>query len=352
MIRFKFKVIKKKDVLLLDNNYAKLKFNNISYEVVDLNNINLFCIKNIFKNLIRYSFKIPFKDIYLKSLIETYSPKIVIDHNIRGYAFRVKKLCSKIFTIIYQHSFFYENEKEFYIKKFNGLSCDLFITYNQIDQDFLSKLISSKYLNLGSVKNNELILNDYKNKQIPLLIISEYRRNINDLHLKKQIELFSYIKNFAKKNKLKPFIALAANRDDKKKMLSSELDFFKKHLGEFEWSYENNFISASKSNLIICLTSNMGIELLSRGFKTIFFNLIGDEDTLQINPYLNKNSPDYFFKKLSPEEIDKRIDYYFKLSIDDWQKSSFFKNNSIFYDKENETLKREIRKIIKPNEKN
>jgi len=54
-------------------------------------------------------------------------------------------------------------------------------------------------------------------------------------------------------------------------------------------------------------------------------HLIGDEDTLQINPYLNKNSPDYFFKKLSPEEIDKRIDYYFKLSIDDWQKSSFFK---------------------------
>ena len=80
-------------------------------------------------------------------------------------------MCSNIFTIIYQHSFFYENE-ELYIKKFNGLSCDLFITYNQIDEDFLSKLISSKYLNLGSVKNNELILNDYKNKQIPLLIIS------------------------------------------------------------------------------------------------------------------------------------------------------------------------------------
>ena len=71
-------------------------------------------------------------------------------------------------------------------------------------------------------------------------------------------------------------------------MLSSELDFFKKTLREFEWTYENNFISASKSNLIICLTSNMGIELLSRGFKTIFFNLIGDEDILQINPYLKK----------------------------------------------------------------
>ena len=100
----------------MDNNYAKLKFNNISYEVVDLSNINLFCIKNIFKNLIRYSFKIPFKDIYLKSLIETYSPKIVIDHNIRGYAFRVKKLCSNIFTIIYQHSFFMKMRKNYILK--------------------------------------------------------------------------------------------------------------------------------------------------------------------------------------------------------------------------------------------
>ena len=84
-------------------------------------------------------------------------------------------MCNNIYNNL-STQFFYENEKELYIKKFNGLSCDLFITYNQIDEDFLSRLISSKYLNLGSVKNNELILNDYKNKQIPLLIISEYRK--------------------------------------------------------------------------------------------------------------------------------------------------------------------------------
>ena len=114
----------------MDKNYSKLYFKNITYENANLKEINIFCLKRILINLTKYFFRYSLKDIYIKSLVETYAPKIVISQNLDGYAYRIKYLCKKIFCITYQHSFFYEDEKALYKKLFKGSSCDLFITYH------------------------------------------------------------------------------------------------------------------------------------------------------------------------------------------------------------------------------
>ena len=354
MIRFTYKKIGKKDILLLDKNYAKLSFNDISYDIANLNEINIFCITKILKNFFRYFLKYSLRDIYLKSLVEIHSPKMVISHNLEGYSYRIKYLCEKIFCVTYQHSFFYEVEKEFYKKNFGGKSCDLFITYHSDDTKFLSQLIKSRFISLGSVKNNEIVLKKNNEKNIPLLLISEYRKNPSKLHLDKQIKLCQYIREFSKNRNIVPHVALSSNREDKNKynFLEEELNFFKKYLKDFNWKKENSFISASKSNLIICLSSNMGIEILSRGYKIVFFNLIGDEDKLQVNPYLIKKRPNYFFSNLDDKETIKKLNYYFDLNLKQWEKESDFLNNSVLFDENNVLFKKEIKKIITSDEKN
>ena len=49
-------------------------------------------------------FKLSFRDIYLKTILDLYNPKVVISHHIDGYSYRVKNLNKKIFCIVYQHS--------------------------------------------------------------------------------------------------------------------------------------------------------------------------------------------------------------------------------------------------------
>ena len=85
MKKIVIKKIKRKDILLFDKNYSNLSFINFSYEVVNFNEINLYCLINFLKNTFRFFFKYSIKDIYLKSLVELYNPKVVIDHEITGF---------------------------------------------------------------------------------------------------------------------------------------------------------------------------------------------------------------------------------------------------------------------------
>ena len=66
-------------------------------------------------------------------------------------------------------------KKRTYKKRFKGTSCDLFITFSIKDTEFLSQFIKSKFISLGSLKNNEINL-QRNNVKIPILLISEFRQ--------------------------------------------------------------------------------------------------------------------------------------------------------------------------------
>ena len=80
-------------------NYSNIKINKFSSGYLKFDEINLFCLKFLIINFVKELFSLSFKDIYLKSIIEAYSPKIVIDHSINGRALRVKRFL-KIFTVL------------------------------------------------------------------------------------------------------------------------------------------------------------------------------------------------------------------------------------------------------------
>lgn len=331
----------------MDRNYSGLAFNSCSYDKFEFEEINLFCLGRFFFNLFKFFSKKNLREIYKISIIELFSPKIVISHSIDGNAFWVKENFKNIYCVTYQHSFFYDNEKPLYISKYNKKNCDLFITFSQLDKEFLSSIINAEFLSYGSIKNNEIFNKHETRKKIEVLVISEFRKNINPLHFEMQKKFLSVIKRFCSQNKLIPYVALASNRKDKKQtFFLDEIKYFQKNLGEFNYTRENNYLTASKSNLIFCLTSNFGIELLSRGYKVMFFNLIGQKDKMQENPYLRKNYPDYFFLSSNYNEIKDKITSFYKLEEKDWLSNSQLNSNSINYDPGNSLFKEKILKIL------
>ena len=348
MKKFYFKKIQQRDLLLFDKNYAKLVFDGITHEEVNLSKFNVFSFFKFLGNFFRFFFKLSFRDIYLKTILDLYNPKAVISHHIDGYSYRVKNLNKKIFCVVYQHSMFYEYEKKIYKKLFDNKSCDLFITFHPNDAKFLKQLINAKFISLGSLKNNELKLESKTNKTIPLLFISEYRKDATKLHYEQLIKTCQYIKQFCDYKNIVPYVALSSNREDKLKynFKTEELEFYKQHLKNFSWLKECSYTTANKSNLIISLSSNMGIEILSRKLKIVFFNLIGDKDNLQENPYFKDRRPKYFFSKINSNEIINKLNFFYNLNDSDWKKELNESECIIPFDEGNIKLKRELIKII------
>ena len=98
-----FKPINKIDVILLDENYSSLNFDNLSYEVVNFKKINFFCaVKSLYKFLIKENFNLNFRETYLKNLYRSYSPKVAISHHLNKRALLCKYLCPEIFIFIPQ----------------------------------------------------------------------------------------------------------------------------------------------------------------------------------------------------------------------------------------------------------
>ena len=102
----------------MDRNYSGLAFNSCSYDKFEFEEINLFCLGRFFFNLFKFFSKKNLREIYKISIIELFSPKIVISHSIDGNAFWVKENFKNIYCVTYQHSFFYDNEKPLYISKY------------------------------------------------------------------------------------------------------------------------------------------------------------------------------------------------------------------------------------------
>ena len=139
-----FKKLSKVDILLLDDNYANLRFDGLSSAIIDFDEINFKCIIAFIKNFTFLFYKkLTIKEIYFKTLIESHNPKIAIGHHITGYAYICKRLCKKITTITYQNCVICsENQKSDYTKRFKNNECDYFISFDQMHTKFFSNVIN------------------------------------------------------------------------------------------------------------------------------------------------------------------------------------------------------------------
>ena len=95
------------DLIILDDGYANLNFENIcSFKTIK----NEIFLKSLFRAFLKKIFS--FKKIsnnslaylYLQDLLKTAKPKVIIGHDFKENIFRIKKEFPEIFTIIYQFS--------------------------------------------------------------------------------------------------------------------------------------------------------------------------------------------------------------------------------------------------------
>ena len=241
---FNFRIIKHKDVIILDDGFSNIKFKNFSYETVNLKTINIFCaLKTIFSFLLK-SQKLSLKEIYKQNLYRMYSPKLAISHHINKKAVECKYLCPEIRNAIYQFAYF-RNKKKLTLDNLLGKFKDKNknINENLIDYLFVFHERDKKNFNfkntqifvVGSVKNNEIILKKKNKQKKSILFISEYNPKFykqNKLSYKRECKLFKFLYEFCKKNKIKLNIALRSNRNDKNIDKKAEIKFYNKFFGQ------------------------------------------------------------------------------------------------------------------------
>jgi len=283
-----------------------------------------------------------------------YSPKLAISHHINGRGLECKYLCSDIKIAIYQ--FAYSKARfqlkhalgKFKQKKYKNMIDYLFV-YHQNDKKSLN-FEKSKIFISGSIKNNEIKKKNYKKKKNTLLYISEYDPKITGehYHYKKARQLIILLSKFCKLNNIKLNIALRSNRKDKKIDRKKEIEFYTRLIGKnFNISSLDSYDFAAQSEVIVCLSSNLGIELLSRKYKVLFVPV--HESKYEKYPYLPNNEI-FVNRNLQEAKIFSKLQRLYGVKKKLWENLLKTKINNLKFDPGNRIFKKEIKKIIKENE--
>ncbi len=230
--------------------------------------------------------------------------------------------------------------------------------------------VKTKFIINGSVKNNEIKIKNKKSKKkkYDIMYISQFRYldkicltekksgyesfvYENHAHAMKytdtlEIFILKILNEYCKKNNKSLCVALASNRKEKRNKMSQEdeLKFYNQYLDNFKTESNNSYEIAEKSNLTICLSSNLGPELLSRGKKVLFLNantLISDWH------FLKKEEGPFWYKGKNKDKIFKKIKFLLSCGSDKWSKI-IQKNKSIKmpFDPNNLKLKKLINNLI------
>ena len=352
--KFCFKKNEHKDVIFLDDNYANIKLDGISFFKINFSEINIYyIIMTLFQKFFFNEKKINFKDLYYKNLFNSFTPKLAVGHDINGRAFYCNKICPKILTLTYQLGILWKHDiEEFKERRYENSKCDYYYVYDKMYKDIFSKFIQSKFIISGSIKNNEIkILNNTKNYNITY--ISDFRKA--DRHMEEssrncQSYILKIIDQFCEQKKINFNIALSSMRPDKRKRISynEEIKFIKKFAKNFEINNLSSYELAEQSKVIICLNSNLGYELFARKKRVLFLHLhetLGGGDKRQ-RLYDSKMNSDFMIIENDKSLILKKLEKMMMMSDVEWMR--IFNNSSlkIPFDEGNTLLKNNIKNIL------
>ena len=136
-----------------------------------------------------------------------------------------------------------------------------------------------------------------------ICFISEYREILSDEARKSIIHAFKIVSDICINNDIKLSVALSSSRSDKNHFAKDEIEFFGKIHRDFDYSDETSYLFAIKSRTVVCMLSNLGLELVSLGYKVFFL------DTHQL--YDSKIWKNYFSYNFGKKGIfwDKGYEY-------------------------------------------
>ncbi len=293
---------------------------------------------NAFINYLLNIKKSTIKDNYLLEIFKKCKPKIVIGYAHSFLLFKIKKLYPSINSIMYMH---FSMRKDQFIEYRNIVKngeVDSTFLNNPIEKRFLEKFIKSNFIVSGSIKNNEIINKKKKKLDYDVMIISEYRNNLNSQKKKIIINSLNKINNICEKNDFKICLAPVSSRKEKIKKIfpEEEKNFYKKIGLKFDYISDQSYKLANRSKVIFCIDSNLGYELIAKKHKVFFFNS-------KNNIYLKK----YPF---ITNKLDKNFEKLFLklISLNNIKFNKIIKKSKIkfFFDKKNKIIKKYIEKII------
>ena len=313
---------------------------------IRLNSINIYVLMAcILKNRTR--------SIYLRYLInyvECVNPVIcfILQEN-NNIFYKIKEYYNNAYFIAAQIAVVYGDYWGQYYSKEEKYTCDYFVASSQESINFFKNYIDSNYLKFGLVRSN-IYLSELSKEKSGVGYISVYREGISKDYYKTELEVVKKIGGYCKNNEHQLKIGLASRRKDKLISSDEEISYFKSVLDEFETSQLNSYEYLMGTEITICISSNLGLELLSRGLRVFF---------LDIRHYAMDNSRKNYFShhfgdsgefwdtgkdwKIVFEKITKIIN----LDDEGWNNViSKYRMPVEYFDKDNKKLKNLVNKIL------
>lgn len=295
-------------------------------------------IKNISKN-------------YIKNYIIAVNPKIIItftDYN--PTFFLLKKLIDKpkFKTITIQSSLRSDvNFKIFKKKLFKKYECDYYFYSNDfIKRNILEKIFTTKFINIGSFRNNTFKIK--KKKKFDLLFLStfksEFAKNNKKFFLleKKTIKwLVKYCKNYNYSLK----VAIKDNRiediKERKKEYLKYFNFLKKNQLICNQGYQNNYRHIDKGKIIVFNSTSLGLEAIGRRAKVLSY-------PMNIRPFLEKK--EFFYNThFNYNKFSKTLNRLMLIKIKNWRVIVDGSNLATKFDFKNVIFFKKLKKILRSN---
>jgi len=317
---FECKINKKCSVIVIDQGLSGIEKALSDSELFNYNNIN------ILYAALSFPWKNGIKSSYISRVIRSYSPKIIIFHNLSNVSMIDDNTWNRSITICYQGCMMWVDRLDYYgtIRK-----CNYYMTYNDFYESHLKETINAEFVVTGSVRANNKISCDHRliRKEFDILFVSEFNENYvgtkeNKSPCYERTRFLYDLNNYVLSKNLKATVAMNMFRVEKEKycLLENEKKYYNKCFYCATEQLESSYDLAMKSRVIVVFNSSLGLELLSFGMKVLFVLLdksvsisadaghIGGADNIMtIRSYDEVNSKLDFILNMEQESF---VEYY------------------------------------------
>lgn len=286
------------------------------------------------------------------AILRVLKPKIIISNNLSGRGFEYKYLYPSAKVIIYQFGYTNKYACKKQIKKQKFFITDYFLSFHKKDTKLYKEYYQGRFIEVGSIRNNCKQIRKKIKKLNKILFISEFNPSTELKIERNTLFILQVIQNYCNSRKLNLEIALRMTRPDKQNKIFDvydEINYFNKYLKKkiTNITHKNSYELAEDANLIITLNSNLGVELISRGKKVLFFYLNSIISREKIIPYIKKKDSICSHNNKNIKKIFIKLDKILKMSDSKWKKYINYNIDVIAYDHSNSKLKKLISEILK-----
>jgi len=280
--------------------------------------------------------------IYILESIKWLNPKFIISFTDYDYFFfTLKKYFPDKKIIIFQGSYRSHGTLDNQIKSLSKLNrlnkrkltIDYFFIYGKILKIYYQKLINTKFISIGSVRNNFIVKKFKKNKK-SLVIISHFTKSL-DIYTTKYYKLIKTLKLIEKYCKINNLELVVFGRAAPK-FQNEEINFYRETFDEGLFKYypsqnkssprktSNHYENSEKYSFFVNFTSTLGYELATKEKRVAFvYGSLIRESNKQLRfgyPQKIGRNGKFWTDSLNEKEIFRILNFVINVDKKIWRK--------------------------------